>query len=279
MSGIRVVTDSAADLPVEILARHGVTVVPLDVRLGDSPPEEMRALTAGQFWERAGSSGAVAETSAPSPGAFKEAFLAAARDGAEGVVCVTISSDLSGTYQSAITGAAEVAAEVAVRVVDSRTVTMGEGFLVLEAAEQAERGADLSSTVAAVESLVPKIRVLGALDSLDTLRRGGRIGSAQAFFGSLLSIKPVIEVRNGIVEGESRQRTRTRALRYLADKAAELGPVRRLAVAHAAAVDLGAFLEMLSDARPDDEPIVTFIGPVIGAHAGPGTIGICLQLA
>jgi len=111
------------------------------------------------------------------------------------------------------------------------------------------------------------------------LRRGGRIGSAQAFFGSLLSIKPIIDVRDGIVAGESRQRTRSRSLRYLADKIIEAGPLERLAVAHAAAADLDVFLEMLAPVHPARELVVTYIGAVIGAHTGPGTIGVCLELA
>lgn len=261
-----------------MIARHHVVVVPLDIRLGETSADEMRSLDTAQFWERARASKAIAQTSAPSPGAFATAFRDAAAGGADGVLCVTLSSGLSGTYQSAIAGAGEVAGEIDVEVVDSRTVTMGEGFLVLEAAERCEDAADLATVATAVRDLVPKVTVTGTLESLDSLRRGGRIGSAQAFFGSLLSIKPIVEIRDGIVEGESRQRTRARSLRYLADKAASAGAVRRLAVAHADAPDVDTFLEMLEAARPGEIPVVTLIGPVIGAHAGPGTVGLCMQL-
>jgi DegV family protein with EDD domain len=278
VAGIRVVTDSAADLPVELLKEHDIVVVPLDVRLGDVPASEMSSLTPAEFWVRVAQSDALAETSAPSPGAFRDAFAAAAHDGADGVVCVTLSSALSATFQSAVAGAAAVAGEIAVEVIDSRSVTMGEGFIVLDAAEAAARGGDLVSVAGAARASIGKVRVLGGLDSLETLRRGGRIGSAQAFFGSLLAIKPVIEVRDGVVAGESRQRTRSRSLRYLADKVAEAGPLERLAVAHAAAGDLDVFLEMLAGVRPAREIVVTHIGAVIGAHTGPGTMGVCLEL-
>ena len=121
--------------------------------------------------------------------------------------------------------------------------------------------------------------MLGALDTMENLRRGGRIGSAKALFGSLLSIKPIIEIRDGVVEAESRQRTRTRSLEYLADKVTQAGPLEGLAVAHAAAPDLDVFLEMLAGTFPPEDIIVSYIGPVIGTHAGPGCIGVCYRLA
>jgi len=279
MSGVHVVTDSACDLPPELLDAHHVTVVPLDVRLGDLPVDDVRALTAEQFWQRTASTSALAETSAPSPGAFRAAYLAAAEASADAVVCVTISSGLSATYQSAVAGAADISADVPVEVVDSRSVTLAEGFLVIEAAERAARGEALAPLVRALRARVPKLKVLGALDTLDTLRRGGRIGSSQAFFGSLLSIKPIVEMRDGVVEGESRQRTRSRALRYLVDAAAATGPLARLGVAHAAAADIEEFLASLAEARPRDHVLVAHLGPVIGAHTGPGTIGLCMELA
>lgn len=279
MPVIHVVTDSACDLPPDVLAEHQVSVVPLDVRLGGRPGDAVRSLLAEQFWQEVSATGASAETSAPSPGAFRDAFLRAAEAGAEGVVCVTISSRLSATYQAAAAAAADVASSIPVEVVDSRSVTLAEGFLVLEAAARAAAGEPLPELAGALRAAVTKLRVLGALDTLDTLRRGGRIGSAQAFFGSLLSIKPIVELRDGVVEGESRQRTRSRALRYLAAQAAAAGPLARLAVAHAAAADIEEFLAMLREARPGDEVLVAYLGPVIGAHTGPGTIGLCMELA
>ncbi|HUZ18975.1 MAG TPA: DegV family protein [Acidimicrobiales bacterium] len=275
MSGIRVVTDSASDLPADIASRYSVVTVPLDVRLGDLGPEETRKLSATEFWQACANTAALPETSAPSPGAFRDAFAQAREDGCDGVVCVTISSELSATYQAACAGAAEVAGDIPVEVIDSRSATMGEGLLVIEAAELATPGSSLEEVAAGVRAAVGAIGVFGTLDTLDNLRRGGRIGSAQAFVGSLLSIKPVIEVRGGVVEGESRQRTRGRSLRYLAEKVAEAEPLRRLAVAHAAASDLGEFLRILAEVHPADDVIVAYIGPVIGAHTGAGTIGVC----
>jgi len=276
VSGIRVVTDSASDLPADIATRYSVVTVPLDVRLGDLGPEETRKLSPAEFWQTCANTDALPETSAPSPGAFRDAFAQAREDGCDGVVCVTISSDLSATYQAACAGAAEVARDIPVEVIDSRSATMGEGLLVIEAAERAASGSTLKEVAADVRAAVHAVRVFGSLDTLDNLRRGGRIGSAQAFVGSLLSIKPVIELRDGVVEGESRQRTRGRSLRYLAQKVAEAGPLRRLAVVHAAASDIDEFLSVLAEVHPADDVIVGYVGPVIGAHTGVGTVGVCL---
>jgi DegV family protein with EDD domain len=272
-----VVTDSAADLPAATVEELGIVVVPLDVRIENTAPEVSATLSPEQFWNVVTSTEAMAETAAPSPGAFLEAFRSAANGGADGVVCVTLSSGLSATYQSATAGAAELAGEFPVAVVDSRSVTMGEGFLVLDAADAAGRGDDLESIVAHVRGRIDKVHVFGGLDSLETLRRGGRIGSAQAFFGSLLAIKPIVELRDGIVEGESRQRTRARSLRYLADKVLAAGPLERLAIAHAAASDVDVFLDMIASVQPTQATVVTYIGAVIGAHTGPGTIGVCFE--
>lgn len=279
MAGVHVVTDSASDLPLALREQARIVAIPLEVRLGNHDPAELAGLSGEEFWKIALGTDALAETAAPSPGSFAEAFRAAKAEGADGVICITISSALSATYQAARAGAEEVKDEVAVRVVDSRLATMGEGLLVLHAAELAESGADLDAVAAATEAAIPTIAVFGTLENLETLRRGGRIGSAQAFIGSLLSIKPVIEVRDGVVEGESKQRTRARSLRYLADKVAAAGPLAALSVVHAAAQDVGDILAALGAIYPPEQTIVTAIGPVIGAHTGPGTIGVCLRRA
>lgn len=276
MPGIRVVSDSACDLPAEIVAAAGIVVVPLDVRLGDLSSSETAALSPAAFWVKCAEATSLPRTAAPPPGAFATAFAAARDEGCDGVVCVTISSKLSATYQSALTGAAEIT-DFPVVVVDSALATVGEGQLVLEAAEQSQTGLSAAALGAHLEATIGSIETFGTLDTLEYLRRGGRIGSAAALLGSLLAIKPVIEVRDGVVEPESRQRTRSRSFSYLAGKVHAAGPLKRLAVAHAAAKDLDEFLALIADVEPTEPLVVTYIGPVIGAHTGPGTIGVCLQ--
>lgn len=279
MAPIRVVTDSAADIGPAIAEKHGIGIVPLDVRLGEIGPEVTRTWSSEEFWQQCANSSAFPETSAPSPGAFSAAFSAAADDGATGVVCVTLSSKLSATYQAALAGAEDVKDRLPVRVVDSLTVTMGEGILVVMAAEAAGAGADLDEVVALVEGARDKVQVYGSLDTLDNLRYGGRIGKAKAFFGSLLSIKPIIEVRDGVVEAESQPRTRTRSLEHLASKVIEAGEVDQVAVVHAAATtDADKVADMIARKFPRERILISHIGPVIGSHAGPRAVGVCFKL-
>jgi DegV family protein with EDD domain len=271
MAGIRVVTDSSCDLPQAVADEHAITIVPLTIRFGDEELVDRRDLTAVGFWERCAASPVLPETAAPSPGSFEQAFRAG---GADGIVCITISSRLSATIQSAQAAAQAVADSVPVRVVDSRSVTLGLGMIVLEACRRAEAGGSLDEVAAAAEDAAGRTRVLGTLDTLENLKKGGRIGGAQALLGSLLSIKPAIEVRDGAVEPGPKQRTRSKALRYLVDKVASEPRITRLAVMHGAAPDLGAFLDLLAPHFPRDEIIVGDIGPVVGTHTGRGTIAV-----
>jgi DegV family protein with EDD domain len=273
MAAIRVVTDSASDLPPDRLAEHAIGVVPLDVRFGGSVPEPSGNLSAEEFWKLCDRSPQLPQTSAPSPGAFAEAFRAAAAGGAS-VICVTLSSKLSATYQAAVAGA-EAASDVDVRVVDSLSASLGEGIVVLEAAAQAERSDDLDAVERRVRDYAARVEVYATLDTLENLRRGGRIGAAHALLGSLLSIKPVIEVRDGVVEPESRQRTRRASLQYLAGKVRDAGAIEQLGVIHALAPDLDAFLELLAGSFPPERTVVGLMGPVIGTHTGRGTVGVC----
>lgn len=279
MAGIRVITDSAADLPATVAGSNAIDIVPLDVRLGQWGPDEMRLIDPQEFWRRCAVTPTLPETSAPSPGAFAEAFLRAADDGCAGALCLTLSSGLSATYQAACAGAEEVRGRIEVRVVDTRTVTLGQAMVVLEAARVASETGDLQLAERAALALVPKIRVYGALDTLENVRRGGRIGAARALMGSLLSIKPIIEIKDGVVEPESRQRTRSGSLEYLVGLVRAAGPLGGLAVAHAAAPDIEGFLDMLQGIFPREDIMVNYIGPVIGTHSGPRAVGVCFRPA
>ena len=276
---IGIVTDSAGDLPAALITQLGISIVPLDVRLGANPVDLVSSLDPAAFWKLASTTPELPETSAPSPGAFVEAFEGRIAQGFDEVVCVTISSALSATYESARQAAIAVGDRFPVEVVDSRHATMGEGLLVLEAVHEAKTAASASELAATLRADVERIETLGTLDTLDNLRRGGRIGGAQAFIGTMLQVKPVIEVRAGVVEGESRQRTRARSLRYLADKVNNAGPLKRLAVMHAAAKDVEEFCALLHPQDLQFPLVVSYIGPVIGAHTGAGTIGACFLRA
>lgn len=278
-TAIRVVTDSASDLSLEMAAGEGVEVVPLTVRFGNDEFVDRRDLSPAQFWDRLSTSSLLPETAAPSPGAFEEVFRAAAEAGAAGVVCITISSALSATFQAAQLAAQNVSEAIPVEVVDSRAVTMAQGNVALRAARSAASGGTLEEVAAAARELVPRTRTFAALDTLENLKKGGRIGSAQALLGSMLSIKPIIEVADGKVEPESKQRTRARSLRYLADKVRGALPVADVAVMHGAAPDVGILIDLLAEFHPRDQILVGDIGAVIGSHAGPGVVGVTFTVS
>lgn len=277
MPTIRIVTDSSCDLPQDIADEHGIVIVPLTVRFGEEEFVDRRDLTPEEFWRRVKASPTLPETAAPSPGAFEEAFRQVAGEGAEGVVCITLSGALSATFQAAELAAKSVADTIDVRVVDSRAVTMALGNICLAAAERAETGASLDDVVRLTDDLVTRTRIYATFETLDNLKKGGRIGGAQAFVGSLLSIKPVIELREGRVEEESKQRTRSRSLRYLAEKVKEAGPVENLAVCHGDAKDIDDLVKMLEEIYAGDI-LVAQIGAVIGTHGGPGVVGVTFHL-
>lgn len=275
MAGVRVVTDSACDLLDATLIEMGIGLVPLRIRFGDEELIDRQELSTKEFWARCASSPVMPSTAAPSPGQFQEAFEAIADSGASGVVCVNLSSKMSATIESARQAAKAVEGRIPVRVVDSLSVTLGLGLVVTEAARAAAAGGDLDSVTAAAEKAVGSMKLYGAIDTLENLKRNGRIGGARALLGSMLAIKPVIEVRDGVVEEESKQRTRKRSLQYLADKAKAAGPVSRLAVFSADAPDLDEFLKLLEGVEPvEGTTLFGDVGPVIGSHAGRGAIGV-----
>jgi len=278
MPGVHVVTDSACDLTDELAKEAEITVVPLTIRFGDEELLDRRDLSPTEFWARCKAATALPETAAPSPGAFQAAYEAAVAAGASGVLCLNLSSGVSATYQAARAGAEAVGDKFPVRVIDTLSLTMGQGLLCLAAAEAAAGGAGLDELVALVDDLIGRTRVYGVVATLDHLQRGGRIGGAKALLGSLLSIKPVVTVRGGVVEEESKQRTRTRSLHYLADKVKADAPLERLAVCNGAADDIDDFLAMLGGVETAHPMVLTELGPVVGTHSGPGTIGACYQV-
>jgi DegV family protein with EDD domain len=219
------------------------------------------------------------ETSAPTPGAFEVAFRAAAEGGADGVVCVSLSSKLSATIEAARAAATALDGEVTVRVVDSRSVTMGLGMIVLGTARAGATSSDVEEVAAVAAELATRTRVYGTLDTLENLKKGGRIGAAQALLGSILSVKPAIEVRDGAVEPGPRQRTRARALAWLADRVAADAPPGQVAIISGQAPDVDVLRSLVAAHVGDDRLVIANLGAVIGTHAGPRAVGVAYQVA
>ena len=276
MANVRIVTDSACDLEPAELAEHGIEVVPLTIRFGDEEFTDGKDLDPQQFYDKMASSPHLPETAAPAPGAFDAVFRSLADGGADTVICINLSSQLSATMQSAESAAKGLAGEVDVRVVDSRSITAGLGIMVTEAAQAAAAGRSPSEIVALVDDLSSRVRVYGGLDTLDNLRKGGRIGGAQAMLGSMLSIKPVIDISTGKVEEAAKPRTRKKALQWIRDKTLSFGDdITHLNVVSGLAPDQEDLVDMLCPPRDRAQIRQGVIGPVIGAHGGPRVIGTC----
>ena len=275
MTGIRIVTDSACDLLDETLDELRITMVPLRIRFGTEEFVDRRELSTKDFWYRCANSADLPSTAAPSPGQFQTAFEELAGTGASGIVCINLSSRMSATIESARRAAAEISERIPVRVVDSLTATLGIGLVATEAARLATTGATIDEVEQCAVDSSRVLKLFGAIDTLENLKKGGRIGGARAALGSILAIKPVIEVRGGVVEEESKQRTRARSLRYLADKVRSAGEIRRLAVFSADAPDRDEFVAMLDGVNvAKGEILYGDVGPVVGSHAGKGAIGV-----
>ena len=275
---VKIVTDSSCDLPQAMADALGIEIVPLKIRFGDTEYVDRTDITSGEFWAKCSASAELPQTAAPSQGDFAEAFRRAKAEGHSGVVVIGLSLDLSATLQSAELGKREVENEIDVRIVDSRNASMGLGLTVLECAERAKAGASIDEIVALANDLVPRTNVFAALDTLENLKTGGRIGGAKAMLATARSLKPLIEIRDGKVEEAGKARTRSKALAALIDVLkSHDGRIERLGVLHAQCADLDAFLEMVKSVY-QGEVIVGDIGAVIGTHAGQGTMGITFRV-
>ena len=275
---VRVVTDSACDLPEPLVDELGIEIVPLTIRFGAEELVDREELSNQEFWRRLAVASMLPETAAPSAGAFAARFGALADAGADGIVCINLSSRLSATMQAAQVASSSVGEQCPVEVVDSLTCSMGLGNLCLAAARRANEGAPLDEVVAEVNDRRDRTRLFGTLDTLEFLKKGGRVGNARALLGSMLSVKPVIEVADGVVEEAGKVRTRSKALRMLAEKVHDQS-VEEVAILHGAAPDLEEFLDLVEDVAPRDKIVVGDVGPVIGTHAGPGVLGVTFQVA
>ena len=275
---VRIVTDSTADLNEDQQQAAGITVVPLNVRFGDQVFKDHVDLTGDDFFARLKTSPQLPKTSQPPVGEFEEVFRHHRKAGDE-VVAVTISSKVSGTY-----GAAEMAAKSVdpehIEVIDSLTASMALGFLALEGAKLAQTGAGRAAVADRIKSLVPKARVLAAIDTLTYLERGGRIGRARALLGSLLNFKPLITLQDGEVAPLGRARGRVQAIDRLVELLRRDGRLSNLAVLHGAALaDAERLRERVAGSYPGLDIPLTETGAVIGTYTGPGVIGFTYLIA
>jgi DegV family protein with EDD domain len=275
---VQIVTDSTADLPPALAAEFGITVVPLMVVFGEEELRDGVDIDGNTFYRRLTTTSVLPKTSQPSVAAFRETYLKLAETSKSNeILSVHVSSKLSGTLNSATLAVAEVAKDgVTVELVDAQTTSLGLGAIALEAAEAVRGGASLAEAAAVARSATERTNVYCLLDTLEFLRRGGRIGRASSMLGSLLNIKPMITVTNGEVAPYDRLRTRARGVERLFEIATKSEvPFKRIMVGGAGdATDAETLLARLRPALPETELVLGQIGPVVGVHTGPACLGI-----
>ncbi|MET7476111.1 DegV family protein [Streptomyces sp. NPDC005648] len=275
---VAIVTDSTAYLPPRTMERHGITAVPLTVVLGDQALDEGTEISTRSLAQALQKRRPVT-TSRPSPQLFTETYRKVADSGATDIVSLHLSAELSGTYDAAVLAARE--APVPVRVVDTGTVAMALGFCALTAAEAAEAGGTVDEAVTAAEKRASGTSAYFYVDTLDYLRRGGRIGAAQALLGSALAVKPLLQLDGGRIELLEKVRTASRAIARLEEIAADAAGDAQvdIAVHHLAAPErASALAERLRARVPGMADLhVSEVGAVIGAHTGPGLLGVVVS--
>lgn len=273
---VALVIDSTANLPEEFVEKYNIFVIPLIVNWAGESLYDGVDITPTAFYERLTKAKEMPSTSQPSAGEFVEIFTKAAET-AESILCLTISSELSGTFASA-NAARAMLEDIPIEIVDTRSTVMAMGFMALKAAEAIENGADLAEAAQAARDLIPKVRILFVVDTLEFLHRGGRIGGASRLFGSVLSIKPVLTLDDGRIETLEKIRTKRKAIQYLIDyvvkDVAGKAEVHAVMLNAVALDDADAAAAKLQQRLNIENIPHSALSPVIGTHVGPGAIGI-----
>lgn len=275
MSRVRIVTDSTSDVLSEVADRLHITVVPAYIQIGgrsyrDDP--SLAAFSRKEFYDQLPAMETVPTTAVPPAHEFARAYRSLIGV-ADQVIAIVISSKLSGMYNVAHLGAQQVP-ELNVHIVDSGQVTMGLGWMVIAAAEAAAQGKSVPEILALVEDMKPRVRVYAMLDTLEYLRRSGRVSWARAKAAQVLRIKPIVEVIMGKVSELGRTRTRSRAIERLVELTRALGPLKHLSILHSYASEVEDIARRLADLCPHERLIPTVVTTIIGAHVGPRGLGI-----
>lgn len=271
---VRIVTDSTCDLPAEDIERHAITVVPLTVFFGEEAFLDNVEISAAEFYDRMAAAKTLPRTSQPSVELFQDAYRSLAGDGVE-IVSIHVSSRLSGTLNAASIAREVVKHDVHVDLIDSYNVSLGLGLIVLEAARAAQAGASLAEVVATTRRAMDRVSVHVAVDTLEYLQKGGRIGRARSLLGSVLSIKPIVCVDDGEVAPFERVRTRAKAIERMFQLASGMPRAREMFIGCGGDDgDARALAERLRPLLPHTEVRIGYLGPVVGVYTGPNALGI-----
>ncbi len=271
---IHIVTDSASDISLEEAKELGIEIVPLSVRFGEAEYTDLIDLSVSDFYQKMSESDLLPSTAAPSPGAFEAAFKRCIEAGAEGVVCINLSLALSATGQAAQLAADALVDTITVKCIDSKSITSGLGTIIRKAASAAKAGKSMDEIVSLVEGLASKTRIFATLDTLENLKKGGRIGGAKAMVGTMLQFKPCLDLSSGEVVEAGRQRTRKKSLMWLKEVLENEGEITDLCIIHGDAPDVEEFADLISDLVPHENIRINQLGAVIGTHGGPRVLGV-----
>ena len=274
---IKIVTDSTSDLPLEMARELSITVVPLSVHFGTQVFKDGVDITPDEFFQRLADAPELPRTSQPSVGEFANVYEEVGQE-ADGIVSVHISSKMSGTFNAAVQAKAEGNVACPIEVIDTYQASMGLGMVAIAAARVADQGADMGEVSRVAREAAAKCHVFAALDTLEYLEKGGRIGKARALVGTLLRIRPMIIVRDGEAHELGKERTRAKAIGRLQRVTREFAPLGELCVLHSNTPEDAQILARdLGDLLPDSkEPFIARFGPVLGTYVGPGALGIGL---
>jgi DegV family protein with EDD domain len=274
---LKIVTDSISDIPENIAKELEITVVPMVVNFGDQSYRDGVDLTSDEFYKKLMISKVFPHTSVPSPYVFAQAYDDLSKK-ADEILVITVSSGLTATFGVAVQGINLMKKKCRVEVIDSRTATMAEGFIVMAAAKTAKTGAGLDDAKKVALGLIDRVEFHATFDTLEYLRRGGRIGRAKAFAGSILHINPIITLKDGVVEPVERVRSRAKAVDHLFEFARSCPKIEEMAVEDTACPDEAAELvERLSTFYPKDRIYRSKMTPAVGAHTGPGLLLVAIQ--
>ncbi len=276
---VKIVTDSSADLPDEVAKALGITVVPLYVRFGDEVLRDRVDISEDEFYKRLQHDPVHPNTTQPTPQDFVNVYQKLAQ-GADGIVSIHLSAKLSGTCSSALQAKGTVASECSVEVVDSETLSMALGLVVIAAARAAKDGKSLDEVEAVARQTIPSIRLLALLDTLKYLMLGGRIGKAKALLGSILSVKPILTLKDGEVVPAGQVRTRAKGLDRLFEFVQSMANIQELTVVHSTTPDEAqALAERFGSVFDKEKIIMSRLGPVLGVHIGPAALIVAVREA
>jgi DegV family protein with EDD domain len=269
---VKIVTDSVSDIPANVVKELGITVIPVLVRFGEEVYRDGIDITTDQFYDRLVRSKFLPASSVPSPAVFAETYDRLAEE-ADEILVITVTSKLSGIYDTALQSIGLMKRKCRVEVVDSQWAVMPQGFIAIKAAQAVQAGASFNEVMDVVRRNIHRVDMRAVFDTLEYLKKGGRIGRAESVLGSMLRVNPIITIREGVVESAGKTRTRAKAIDYLCDFAASYSHIEELAVeAGACPDDADLLIERLDAIFPKERIYRTRTTPVIGTYTGPGLL-------